>query len=112
MPPLAIIPIGLYAITATLRAELALENAGNSAKEPEQKVTLTKTMVQKQAIDFAPKARANTSAFATNYGAGRKKISAKALKKQVEENKHQLVKKSGTKATEQTAKDDPEQYFP
>ena len=71
MPPLALIPIGLYAITATLRAELALENAGNSAKEPEQKVTLTKTMVQNQAIDFAPKARANTSAFATNYGAGR-----------------------------------------
>ena len=65
MPPLALIPIGLYAITATLRAELALENAGNSAKEPEQKVTLTKTMVQNQAIDFAPKARANTSAFAT-----------------------------------------------
>lgn len=65
MPPLTLIPIGLYAITATLRAELALENAGYSAKEPEQKVTLTETMVPKQAIDFAPKARANTSAFAT-----------------------------------------------
>ena len=39
MSPLALIPIGLYAITATVGAEIAIENAETAADEPEQKVT-------------------------------------------------------------------------
>ena len=61
MSPLALIPIGLYAITATVGAEIAIENAETAADEPEQKVTLTETIVPKEAIDSEPIARPNTS---------------------------------------------------
>ena len=57
MSPLALIPIGLYAITATVGAEIAIENAETAANEPEQKVTLTGTIVPKEAVNFEPKAR-------------------------------------------------------
>ena len=85
------------------------------ADEPEQKVTLTETTVPKQAIDFAPKARPNTAALATTSGLADpvvKAAIAEALRMQVEDKKQQLAQKSGTDATEQSAKDDPGQYFP
>jgi hypothetical protein len=109
MSPLALIPIGIYAIVATVGAEVGLETAKNVADEPEQKVTLTET------FDFAPKARPNTAALATTSGLADpvvKAAIAEALRMQVEDKKQQLAKKSGTDATEQSAKDDPGQYFP
>ena len=36
MSPLALIPMGIYAIIATVDAEAGLENAKNVADEPEQ----------------------------------------------------------------------------
>ena len=115
MSPLALIPIGLYAIVATVGAEAGLETAKNVADEPEQKVTLTETTVPKQAINFAPKARPNTTALATTSGLADpvvKAAIAEALRMQVEDKKQQLAQKSGTDATEQSAKEDPGQYFP
>ena len=107
MSPLALIPIGLYAITATVGAEIAIENAETAADEPEQKVTLTETIVPKEAIDFEPIARPNTSALAATTGLADpvvKEALAKALQRQVEENNQRLVQQSNT--------DDPGQYFP
>ena len=114
MSPLALIPIGLYAIIATVGAEAGLENAKTVADEPEPKVTLTETPVPKQAVDFAPKARPNTTALATTSGLADpvvKAAIAEALRMQVEDKKQQLAKKSGTDATEQSAKENPGQYF-
>lgn len=106
MSPLALIPIGLYAITATVGAEIAIENAETAADEPEQKVTLTETIMPKEAIDSELKARPNTSALATTAGLTDpvvKEAFAKALQRQVEENNQRLVQQSTT--------DDPGQYF-
>lgn len=106
MSPLALIPIGLYAITATVGAEIAIENVETAADEPEQKVTLTETIMPKEAIDSELKARPNTSALATTAGLTDpvvKEAFAKALQRQVEENNQRLVQQSTT--------DDPGQYF-
>ena len=114
MSPLALIPIGIYAIVATVGAEAGLENAKNVADEPEPKVTLTETPVPKQAVDFAPKARPNTTALATTSGLADpvvKAAIAEALRMQVEDKKQQLAQKSGTDATEQSDKQNPGQYF-
>ena len=106
MSPLALIPIGLYAITATVGAEITIENAETAADELEQKVTLTETIVPKEAVNSGAKARPNTSALATTAMLADpvvKKAFAKALQSQVEENNQRLVQQSNT--------DDPGQYF-
>ena len=61
----------------------------------------------KEAIDFEPIARPNTSALAATTGLADpvvKEALAKALQRQVEENNQRLVQQSNT--------DDPGQYFP
>ena len=99
MTPLVLIPIGLYAIVATVSAEVAMETAKNPADKRDLKVTLTETIVPTDAIDTAPSARPNPGALATTAGLADplvKAAFAKALQKQVEENNQQLVQKSGT----------------
>ena len=96
MTPLFLIPIGLYAIVATVSAEVALENAKNPADKRDPKVSLTETIVPTDAIDNAPSARPNPVALATTAGLADpvvKAAFAKALQKQVEENNQQLVQK-------------------
>ena len=68
MTPLFLIPIGLYAIVATVSAEVALENAKNPADKRDPKVSLTETIVPTDAIDNAPSARPNPVALATTAG--------------------------------------------
>ena len=71
MSPLALIPIGLYAIVATVGAEVAMENVKNPADKQEPKVTLKETIVPTDAIDNAPSARQNPGALATTAVAAR-----------------------------------------
>ena len=115
MSPLALIPIGLYAIVATVGAEVAMENAKNPADKLEQKVTLTETIVPTEAIDNAPSARPNPGALVTTAGLADpvvKAAFAKALQKQVEENNQQLVQKSGTDTAPHDSEANPAKDFP
>ena len=115
MSPLALIPIGLYAIVATVGAEVAMENAKNPADKQEPKVTLTETIVPTDAIDNAPSTRPNPGALATTAGLADpvvKAAFAKALQKQVEENNQQLVQKSGTDTAAQYSEANPGKDFP
>ena len=68
MTPLVLIPIGLYAIVATVSAEVALENARNPADEQEQEVTLTETIVPTDVIDNVSPTRPDPVALATTAG--------------------------------------------
>ena len=115
MSPLALIPIGLYAIVATVGAEVAMENAKNPADRQELKVTQTETIVPTDAIDNAPSARPYPGALATTVGLADpvvKAAFAKALQKQVEENNQQLVQKSGTDAAPHYSEANPGKDFP
>ena len=115
MSPLALIPIGLYAIVATVSAEVALENAKYPADKRDPKVSLTETIVPTDAIDNAPSARPSPGALATSAGLADpvvKAAFAKALQKQVEENNQQLVQKSGTDTAAQYSEANPGKNFP
>ena len=115
MTPLFLIPIGLYAIVATVSAEVALENAKNPADKRDPKVSLTETIVPTDAIDNAPSARPNPVALATTAGLADpvvKAAFAKALQKQVKENNQQLVQKPGTDTAAQYSKANPGKDFP
>ena len=115
MSPLALIPIGLYAIVATVGAEVTMENAKNLADKQEQKVTLTETIVPTRVIDNAPPARPNPGALATKAGLADPVVKAaftKALQKQVEENNQKLVQKSGTDTAAQSSEENPGKHFP
>ena len=115
MSPLALIPIGLYAIVATVGAEVAMENAKNPADRQELKVTQTETIVPTDAIDNAPSARPNPRALATTAGLADPVVEqafAQALQKQVQENNQQLVQKSGTDTAAQYSAENPGQHFP
>ena len=115
MTPLFLIPIGLYAIVATVSAEVALENARNPAGEQEQEVTLTEMVVPGVAINNVPLTRPDPAALATTAGladAAVKQAFAQALQKQVKENKQQLVQKSGTDTAAQYSEENPGQHFP
>ena len=99
MTPLVLIPIGLYAIVATVSAEVALENARNPADEQEREVTLTETIVPTDVIDNVSPTRPDPVALATTAGLTDpvvKQAFAQALQKQVKENNQQLVQKSGS----------------
>lgn len=114
MTPLFLIPIGLYAIVATVSAEVALENARNLADEQEQEVTLTETIVPGVAINNVPPTRREPAALATTAGLADpvvKQAFAQALQKQVKENKQQLVQKSGTDNAAQYSEENPGQHF-
>ena len=100
MTPLVLIPIGLYAIIATVSAEVALENARKPVGEQEQEVTLTETIVPTDVIDNVLPTRPDPAAF------------AQALQKQVKENNQQLVQKSGTDTAAQYFEVNPGQNFP
>ena len=115
MTPLVLIPIGLYAIIATVSAEVALENARNPADEQEQEVTLTETIVPTDVIDNVSPTRPDPVALATTAGLTDpvvKAAFAKALQKQVEENNQQLVQKPGTDTAAQYSEANPGKDFP
>ena len=115
MSPLALIPIGLYAIVATVGTEVALENARNHDDEYKKKITLQQTIVPTEAIDNAPPARSNPTALATTAELANpvvKEASGKAFQEQVEENSHQLVQKTGTDTGAQYSGENPGQHFP
>ena len=115
MTPLVLIPIGLYAIVATVSAEVALENARNPADEQEQEVTLTETIVPTDVIDNVSPTRPDPVALATTAGLADpvvKQAFAQALQKQVKENNQQLVQKSGTDTAAQYFEENPGQHFP
>ena len=115
MTPLVLIPIGLYAIVATVSAEVALENARNPADEQEQEVTLTETIVPTDVIDNVSPTRPDPVALATTAGLADpvvKKAFAQALQKQVKENNQQLVQKSRTDTGAQYSEENPGQHFP
>ena len=115
MTPLVLIPIGLYAIVATVSAEVALENARNPADEQEQEVTLTETIVPGVAINNVPPTRPDPAALATTAGLADpvvKQAFAQALQKQVQENNQQLVQNSETNTAAQYSAENPGQHFP
>ena len=115
MSPLALIPIGLYALVATVSAEVAMENAKNPADKKAQKFTLTETITPPKGIDNAPPTRPNPGALATTAGLADpvvKAAFAKALQKQVEENNQKFVQKSGTDTAAQYSEANPGKDFP
>ena len=115
MTPLVLIPIGLYAIVATVSAEVALENARNPADRQEQEVTLTETIVPRVAINNVPPTRPDPAALVTSAGLADPVVEqafAQALQKQVQENNQQLVQKSGTDTAAQNSAENPGQHFP
>ena len=115
MSPLVLIPIGLYAIVATVGPEVAMENAKNPADKKAQKFTLTETITPPKGIDNAPPTRPNSGALATTAGLADpvvKAAFAKALQKQVEENNQKLVQKSGTDTAAQYSEANPGKDFP
>ena len=114
MPPLALIPIGLYAIVATVSADVAPDNAKNSSNEPEQNVTLTETTLPTKVIDGVQLARPNTSALATTSGLADPAVKAaiaKALRMQNEKNRQKLAQTAAPETFAQTSQENPGEYF-
>ena len=114
MSPLVLVPIGLYALIATVSAEMAFDNAEKPSLEPEQ-VTLTESVRLHRAIEDMEPTRPSTAALVTTAGLTDpivKAAVAKALRMQVEKNKHQLVQKTFTYEALRNSKENPGKYFP
>ena len=94
MPPLALIPVGLYALIATVSAENAIDNEAKSALNPEQKVSLKEIATPSHVINGAKPLQTNTFALATAAEVSDpvvKTATANALQIQSEQNRQQLV---------------------
>ncbi len=115
MFPLALIPIGLYALIATVSTESAIENEVKTSFDQEQKVTLKESITPSGVMESAKPAKSSTPALASSTGLTGpvvKAAIAKALQMQTEQNPHQLVQKSIASDNSQNSVKNPGQYFP
>ena len=114
MSPLVLVPIGLYALVATVGAEIAIDSARKLPIEPKS-VTLTESITPSLTIEDMAPTRPNTSALAANAGLADPIVKAaveKALHMQVEENKQPLVQKASTDEFSINSEENPGKYFP
>jgi hypothetical protein len=66
MSLLALIPIGLYALIATISIENAIYTEAESSLNPEQKLTLKEITTTSPVMDGAKPLQTSTSALATS----------------------------------------------
>ena len=115
MSPLALIPIGLYALAATFDGEIDTSNKANAVQAPAQKVSLTKSIPDLENITGYEPTRPNTNALATTGGLADPIVRAaiaKALKMEVEQNKHGLMQSASSEKLPKPVEENPGQYFP
>ena len=115
MSPLAFIPLGLYALAATFDGEIDTGNKTNAAQDPEQNVSLTKSIPDLENITGYEPTRPNTNALATTGGLADPIVRAaiaKALKMEVEQNKQGLMQSASSEKLPKSVEESPGQHFP
>jgi hypothetical protein len=114
MPPLALIPLGLYALIATVSAENAIDNEAKSALDPEQKVRLKEIATPSHVMNGAKPLQTSTFALATAAKISDpvvKTAIANALQIQAEQNRQQLVQNRNASGLSAGGIDNPGRYF-
>ena len=115
MTPLALIPLGLYALIATVSAENAIDNEAKPSLNPKQKVTLKEITAPSHVMDGAQPLQTSTLAFATSSGVSDpvvKTAIANALQMQAEQKRQQLLRNRNVSELSKVGIDNPGPYFP
>ena len=115
MPPLALIPLGLYALIATVSAENSIDNEAKSSLNPKQKVTLKEIAAPSHVMDGAQPLQTSTLAFAPSSGISDpvvKTATANAFQMQAEQKRQQLVRNRNASELSKVSIDNPGPYFP
>ena len=114
MSPLALIPLGLYALAATFDGDIDTSNKANAAQDPEQKASLIKSIPDLENITGYEPMRPDSNALATTGGLTDPIVRAaiaKALKMEVEQNKHGLMQSASSEKLPKPVEENPGQYF-
>ena len=114
MTPLALIPLGLYALIATVSAENAIDNEAKSALDPEQKVRLKEIATPSHVMNGAKPLQTSTFALATAAKISDpvvKTAIANALQIQAEQNRQQLVQNRNASGLSAGGIYNPGRYF-
>ena len=115
MPPLALIPVGLYALIATVSAENAIDNVAKHSLNPEQKLTLKEIAAPSLVMDGARPLQSSTPAFAPSSGISDpvvKTAIANALQLQAGQKRQQFVENKNASELSTGGIDNPGRYFP
>jgi hypothetical protein len=115
MTPLALIPLGLYALIVTVSAENAIDNEAKSALNPEQKVRLKEIATPSHVMNGAKPLQTSTFALATAAEISDpvvKTAIANALQMQAEQKRQQLVQNRNASELSAGGIDNPGRYFP
>ena len=114
MTPLALIPLGLYALIATGSAENAIDNEAKSTLNPEQKIMLKDIAAPSHVMDGARPLQTSTLAFAPSSGISDpvvKTAIANALQMQAEQKRQQLVENRNASELSIGGIENPGRYF-
>ena len=114
MTPLALIPLGLYALIATVSAENAIDNESKPSLDLKQKVTLKEIAAPSHVMEGAQPLQTSTLAFATSSGVSDpvvKTAIANALQMQAEQKRQQLLQTRKASELSKGAVDNPSPYF-
>jgi hypothetical protein len=114
MSPLALIPIGLYALIATVGAESLVDNQAETPIENDQAVTLKESIMPSK-IPVSVKSKwPSTPALTSSAGLTDPVVKTaiiKAFEKQAEKNRPQLVQTAAAASNPKVSEEDPGQYF-
>jgi hypothetical protein len=115
MSPLALIPLGLYALIATVSAENAIDNEAKPSLNPKQKATRKYITAPSHVMDGAQPLQTSTLAFATSFGISDPVVKTgvtNALEMQAEQKRQQLVQIRKASELSKVGIDNPGPYFP